>query len=166
MLVRVRDSVTGSLGHLVSWEWDNVHYVNNTDNDRKEGRYIFKLSNSENKCSPFVFFSHILRLRKPLDLRSDFYDLQMLQRCANMCLTYSCSFQNVCRKIVSLTWWCVRIMIISTDRQGASWIMMAKIIKWRYSFLLASLHLWLYLMAGLPLYLYLYLVACCIRQHE
>ena len=52
MLVRVRDSVTAPLGHLVSWEWDNVHYVN-TDNDRKEERHIFKLSNSENKCSPF-----------------------------------------------------------------------------------------------------------------
>ena len=71
MLVRVRDSVTASPGHLVSWEWDNVHYVN-TDNDKKDERPIFKLPNSENKCSPFVFVSHILRLRKPLDPRSDF----------------------------------------------------------------------------------------------
>ena len=83
MLVRVRDSVTASPGHLVSWEWDNVHYVN-TDNDRKEERPIFKLPNSENKCSPSVFVSHILRLLKPLDLHSDFpcfYDLHMLYRC-------------------------------------------------------------------------------------
>ena len=83
MLVRVRDSVTASPGHLVSWEWDNVHYVN-TDNDKKEERPIFKLSNSENKCSPSVFVSHILRLLKSLDLRSDFpcfYDLHMLYRC-------------------------------------------------------------------------------------
>ena len=80
MLLRVRDSVTAPLGHLVSWEWDNVHYVN-TDNDRKEERHIFKLSNSENKCSPFVIVWHSLRLLKPLDLRSDFpclYDLHML----------------------------------------------------------------------------------------
>ena len=83
MLVRVRDSVTAPLGHLVSWEWDNVHYVN-TDNDRKEERHIFKLSNSENKCSPFVIVSHILWLLNPLDLRSDFpclYDLRMLHWC-------------------------------------------------------------------------------------
>ena len=77
--MRVRDSVTASPGHLVSWEWDNVHYVN-TDNDKKEERHIFKLSNSENKCSSFIFVSHILRLLKPLDLRSDFYDLRMLHR--------------------------------------------------------------------------------------
>ena len=80
MLVRVRDSVTAPLGHLVSWEWDNVHYVN-TDNDKKEERHIFKLSNSENKCSPFVSLSYTLRLLRPLDLRSDLYDLHMLHRC-------------------------------------------------------------------------------------
>ena len=102
MLVRVRDSVTASPGHLVSWEWDNVHYVN-TDNDRKEERHIFKLSNSENKCSSFIFVSHILRLHKPFDLRNDFFMIYICYLDANMCLTYSCSFQKVRRKIVSLT---------------------------------------------------------------
>ena len=37
----------------------------------------------------------------------------------------------------SCPWWCVRIMFISADGEGDSWIMMAKTIKWRYSFLLA-----------------------------